>query len=325
VNGKVYIGQTIKNLEHRKGLHEITSEKNRGFYFHNALRKYGKENFKWEKIDTGISKIDLDNKEIFYINLFNSLNNSFGYNIKSGGSRGNPYAGKTEEEMKIISKKKSKSFKGRIFTENHKLKISETRINFSKDKWKEIKLKERSTKEKRTYEQKEITKSKYKNTYENKTEEEKLKTKRKMSESKLGENNPFYGKKRPEHSEFMKSAEFNHKKGKESSSYGRKHSEETKKKIGCKHKGKTISKESIEKQKISSKKTRDNRTIEEKQALSKKISNATKGSKNPRAIKIMCLETKEIFGCLKDANVKGLNIKAINENKSFNGFTYKII
>lgn len=324
INGKIYIGQTIKGLEHRKGLHEITADKNRGFYFHNAIRKYGKENFKWEIIDSGLSKIDLDNKEIFYINIFNVLNHDFGYNIKSGGSCGNPYAGKTKEEMNVISKRKSQAFKGRIFTQEHKLKISQTRINFSKDKWAEIRLKEKLTKLKRTEEQKEITKLKYKNTRENKSEEERRETRRKLSESKKGEKNPFYGKKRPEHSEFMKT-QFHHKKGEESAQFGKKHSEETKRKIGDKHRGKIVSKESIEKQKISSKKTRDCRTDAEKQIISQKISRAMKGSKNPRAIKIMCIETGYIFGCLKDVNIKGLTKKAINENKSFGGFTYKII
>ena len=53
INGKIYIGQTIKGLKRRKALHEITADKNRGFYFHNAIRKYGKENFKLEIIDSG--------------------------------------------------------------------------------------------------------------------------------------------------------------------------------------------------------------------------------------------------------------------------------
>lgn len=325
INGKIYIGQTIKCLEHRKGLHEITADKNRGFYFHRAIRKYGKENFKWEIIDIGISKTDLDNKEIFYINMFNLLDHNFGYNIKSGGSRGNPYAGKTEEEMNVISKRKSRAHSGRIFSKEHCLKISESRKNFSDEKWEEIKTKRKQTNDNKMDEQKEQEKLKRKNKYKNKSEDEKKEISMKISKSMSGKNHPFYGKKRPEHSEFMKNAEFNHKKGVESSSFGRKHSDETKRKIGLKHKGKTISEESKKKQKISLQKTLNSRTEEEKEIFSKKISRATSGEKNPRAIKIMCIETCEIFGCLKDANVKGLTKKAIKENKSFNGFTYKII
>ena len=65
----------------------------------------------------------MDEKEIFYIQEYKTLNRNYGYNISSGGSYGNPYAGKTEEEMKEIANKKSESRKGIVFTEEHKSNI----------------------------------------------------------------------------------------------------------------------------------------------------------------------------------------------------------
>ena len=48
INGKVYIGQTINSLEHRKSGHEREAryQKETSVYFHNALLKYGFYNFK---------------------------------------------------------------------------------------------------------------------------------------------------------------------------------------------------------------------------------------------------------------------------------------
>jgi group I intron endonuclease len=135
INGKIYIGQTIKKLSRRRIFHEVTALKNRGYYLHSAIRKYGKENFRWEIIESCSSKKLLDFKETFYIKFFNSMNSSFGYNLKSGGSNGNPYANKSENEMHEINVKKSKSFKGRVLTQEWKDKISLTRKSFTQQRF----------------------------------------------------------------------------------------------------------------------------------------------------------------------------------------------
>ena len=49
VNGKSYIGQTVQPMNVRKGGHLYSAfQQNSNFYFHKALRKYGKENFEWK-------------------------------------------------------------------------------------------------------------------------------------------------------------------------------------------------------------------------------------------------------------------------------------
>jgi hypothetical protein len=82
INGKRYIGQTIRPLSERWKDHCRVKDKN---YFHNAIRKYGKENFTLEIIDTANSTKELDNKEIYWINKLNTLF-PHGYNLKQGGS-----------------------------------------------------------------------------------------------------------------------------------------------------------------------------------------------------------------------------------------------
>lgn len=48
--------------------------------FYRAIRKYGKENFKIEAIDYADTQQELDEKEIYYIKLYDSVKN--GYNSK---------------------------------------------------------------------------------------------------------------------------------------------------------------------------------------------------------------------------------------------------
>ena len=85
INNKVYIGQTIHPLSVRKGQHERSYEYGYKTAFSNAIRKYGKENFKWEVIYETDSIEDLNEKESYYIEYYKSLVTENGYNLKGGG------------------------------------------------------------------------------------------------------------------------------------------------------------------------------------------------------------------------------------------------
>ncbi len=82
VNGKQYVGQTIRSLEERWKDHCRVKDDN---YFHRAIHKYGAENFTLEVIDTAESGEALDEKEIFWIKKLNTLFPN-GYNLKEGGA-----------------------------------------------------------------------------------------------------------------------------------------------------------------------------------------------------------------------------------------------
>ena len=83
VNGKSYIGQTIRTLYERKKSHFNVAYNNPQFAFHNAIRKYGKENFKWE-ILCGCKDIDeLNKKEKYYIKEYKTFGKN-GYNMTTG-------------------------------------------------------------------------------------------------------------------------------------------------------------------------------------------------------------------------------------------------
>ena len=91
VNGKSYIGQTIRTIEERWKQHVKDSNSNKDdFYLHRAIRKYGKENFVIEEIFSTVKesifelKEELNDHEKYYIKLFNTYNPD-GYNMTLGG------------------------------------------------------------------------------------------------------------------------------------------------------------------------------------------------------------------------------------------------
>lgn len=88
VNGKIYIGQTIRDIQFRWKEHLKCSKNsdNKGYEYHlyNSIRKYGKENFIIEEIESCDIKY-LDEREIFWIDFYNSYDRNYGYNMTRGG------------------------------------------------------------------------------------------------------------------------------------------------------------------------------------------------------------------------------------------------
>lgn len=82
INGKIYIGQSI-GIEHRWQKHLAAND---DFVIHKALKKYGKENFDFSIIEE-CNSLELDNKEKYWIDYYNSLVPN-GYNMIPGGSQG---------------------------------------------------------------------------------------------------------------------------------------------------------------------------------------------------------------------------------------------
>ena len=115
INGKQYIGQTIRSLQKRRNCH-FTDIKRTNLPFHNALKKYGKENFRWVSFECPIE--NLDYSEVLLIKELNTLKPN-GYNLTEGGKgvRGWHHTEKTKEKLSNINKDK-------IFSEEHKNNIS---------------------------------------------------------------------------------------------------------------------------------------------------------------------------------------------------------
>lgn len=129
VNGKIYIGQTKSSLEKRKQAHfqaakEYKKKEKTQTKFYNAINKYEKENFIWEKIDKAENINCANKKEEFWIKYFDSY--KAGYNtLKGGSNRELP-----EGVKKVISEKAKNRYKTekgkiirKIISENQKKRI----------------------------------------------------------------------------------------------------------------------------------------------------------------------------------------------------------
>ena len=114
VNGKIYVGITKRN--------PISRWKNGNGYkenplFHNAIQKYGWENFDHEIIASGLTEEEACHMERFLISSLNLQNDQFGYNLKDGGTECS-----LTEEAKI---KIGNALRGRVQSDEIRAKLSE--------------------------------------------------------------------------------------------------------------------------------------------------------------------------------------------------------
>ena len=90
INGKSYVGQTVKSAEERWKEHQQhafgTHENDQNKTLYKAIRKYGLENFTFEVLQDNINNFeDLDKAEIYWIDFYNSF--VTGYNETLGGQQ----------------------------------------------------------------------------------------------------------------------------------------------------------------------------------------------------------------------------------------------
>ena len=145
INGKIYIGQTIKELEDRISEH-LKSE----YPIGKAFRKYNINSFEISIIDITEIKEILDEKEKYWIKFYDCKVPN-GYNLTDGGEGPNGYKHTKEAKLKISKKKKgvphdvseetrlkiSNANKGRVSPMLGKHHSEETKQKISKQKgWK---------------------------------------------------------------------------------------------------------------------------------------------------------------------------------------------
>ncbi len=178
VNGKRYIGQTKYTAEKRFKKHkEDALVAKRCFALHQAIRKYGIDNFEIKVLSKCDSIEEMNHRETYYIRIFDTLSPK-GYNLDSGGNNKTP----SEETRARMSASKMGIKKGPC-SEERKQKISKA----NKGKNKGTHLSE-ETKRKIS----EATKGEKSHMFGKHLSEE---TKTKLSIANSGENSGNYGKK----------------------------------------------------------------------------------------------------------------------------------
>ncbi len=115
INGRKYIGKSV-NFKGRMSYHKHSKD---GCYIHRAIRKYGWNTFKVEKIIDNVPEEDLNNIEISYIAVENTKRPN-GYNLTDGGEGVSGYS--HTEECKKKMRERMTGFK---HTEESRKKMSE--------------------------------------------------------------------------------------------------------------------------------------------------------------------------------------------------------
>ena len=142
INGKVYVGQTCdKDKRFYDGKYKSC------ILFYRALQKYGglKNGFITTILEDGLTKEEADEKEVFYINKYQSIKPEFGYNICEGGSgvRNKHTDEWKENHSKRMSGANNPNY-GKHWDENHKKILSDKRKGKTRqrEQWEKDKIKQ---------------------------------------------------------------------------------------------------------------------------------------------------------------------------------------
>jgi len=117
INGKCYIGQSV-DIHSRWKKHIRLSNHNRckGFYrIHYALRKYGLDNFTFEILEI-VNKPFLNDREQYWVTVFQSADQAKGYNLTSGGDSNTELSNDVKNKMSV-------AHTGKVLSESHKKAI----------------------------------------------------------------------------------------------------------------------------------------------------------------------------------------------------------
>lgn len=212
VNGKMYIGQTIKGLKKRRKEHIAKAHKDGSCAFHRAIQKYGEDSFSWKILEQNIPIEQLNDLEMVYIDLVESY--LTGYNMTHGGETSFGYVCSEETKKKIsiansgennywfgrkhspeFCKRISEVHTGKIVSEETRKKLSDANKGENSAWW----GKEHTEETKEKIRQSRLGKKASEETKRrigkaSKGRKHSEESKKKMSEARTGNKNHFYGK-----------------------------------------------------------------------------------------------------------------------------------
>ena len=110
INNKAYIGQTSEDIKTRFNRHMGYQALEHDTKFYRAVRKYGRDNFYIEQIDSATSQEELDEKEVQWIIKLDTVNNGYNSHANKGKSGGDTLS--NHPNLEEIKKKLSDSKMG---------------------------------------------------------------------------------------------------------------------------------------------------------------------------------------------------------------------
>lgn len=100
MNGKVYVGQTIRNVRERWNQHNNPPAGSARNGLFAAIKKYGRRSFEIYEVCAAASQEELNAAEKRMIELHGSGSNQRGYNIREGGGAKGAHAEITKERLR---------------------------------------------------------------------------------------------------------------------------------------------------------------------------------------------------------------------------------
>lgn len=100
INGKQYVGQTISGVKQRWSQHISDSKRGKNYPLHNAINKYGKDNFEISVLAKVYSIQGLNLLEKFFIKKIGTIV-PFGYNLQDGGGSGGHLHESTRKKISL--------------------------------------------------------------------------------------------------------------------------------------------------------------------------------------------------------------------------------
>lgn len=192
LNCKKYFGQSI-DLDYRLYKHRylLKNKKHNNGHLQRAYDAYGHDNFKFYIVEE--CSVDLlDERECYYIALYNTNNRECGYNIESGGNKNKTLSDETKNKLRFanvgkilpdaVKAKISRANKGKKISDEQKQFLSELHTGLRHSDETKIKIGNASKKENLSEET--LLKMSKSHKKENLSDE----TLKKMSDSHLGKN-----------------------------------------------------------------------------------------------------------------------------------------
>ena len=130
VSGKIYVGQ------HKSSKFLGKRYLGSGRKLKESIKHYGKKNFKVELLEEVETKELMDEREIYWISVYNSTNKEIGYNLSEGGNvnrtlngENHPLYGKHHREESIKKNRCSNSNKVVVHNDDECIKIEPNLLN----------------------------------------------------------------------------------------------------------------------------------------------------------------------------------------------------
>lgn len=126
-NGKVYVGQTTREIHARWTEHCRDARRNRPHPLHAAIRKYGPAAFSVTLLVECDSQENLDREEQRAVVLFRATERGYGYNVRAGGYGGGALSAETRRKLREVNLGKPAHNKGKRMPEHQRLAMAENR------------------------------------------------------------------------------------------------------------------------------------------------------------------------------------------------------